>query len=107
MRKLLLLSLPLFLYGCSDMAQKGAINLAHSNYKAGDYRDTLEAIGRAERRGDMDPETKAELTYLKAQTYEKLSEYSKAKGLYEYLRDQHSESEYGYLAQQRLELGFY
>jgi outer membrane protein assembly factor BamD (BamD/ComL family) len=94
--------LTIFIVGCSSMAQKGAIQIAYSNFEDRDYMDTLQYISRAENHQATNPELKAELTYLKAQTYEKMGQYDKAKTLYEYLSEQHNKSQYGYLATKRL-----
>jgi len=45
---------------------------------------------------------KAELTYLKAQTHEKLGQQKIANTLYKYLFEEHKESQYGYLASKKL-----
>jgi hypothetical protein len=50
----------------------------------------------------MSAETKAELTYLKAKTYERLGKSEIAHTLYEYLAQEHSNSQYGYLAVKQL-----
>jgi ribose 5-phosphate isomerase len=50
----------------------------------------------------MSDETKAELTYLKAMTYEGLGDGETANTLYEYLAQEHSNSQYGYMAIKKL-----
>lgn len=102
MKKLIVTSIFIAITGCSSMAQKGAIQLAYSNFEDRDYSDTLMYISRAENEKSVNPELKAELTYLKAQTYEKMGQYEKAKSLYQYLSEQHKKSQYGYLAAKRL-----
>jgi len=103
MKKIIILIMSIFIVGCSSMVQKGAISLAYSNFEGRDYEDTLRYISQAENERQPSVELKAELTYLKAQTYEKMGEYRKAKSLYEYLKNEHRSSQYGYLASQRLE----
>lgn len=105
MKKIIILAISLSIMGCSSMAQKGAISLAYSNYNARDYRDTLKYISQAENELQPSVELKAELTYLKAQTYEKMGDYNRAKSLYQYLKNEHKSSQYGYLASQRLAQG--
>jgi len=105
MKKVIIAVISIFVIGCSATVQKGAISLAYSNYEARDYEDTLKYISQAENERQPSVELKAELTYLKAQTYERLGEYGKAKSLYEYLKNEHKSSQYGYLASQRLEQG--
>ena len=102
MNKAIISALLISLTACSSMVQKGSIDLAYSNFEDRDYEDTLKYISQAENSQATNPELKAELTYLKAQTYEKMGEYEKAKSLYEYLSEQHKKSQYGYLAAKRL-----
>lgn len=102
MKKILIICLVIFTTSCSSMVQKGAINLAYSNFEDRDYEDTLKYINQAENEKATNPELKAELTYLKAQTYEKMGKYAKAEILYKFLKEQHSKSQYGYLAAERL-----
>lgn len=103
MKKIVLISIMLLAAGCSSATmQKASVSLAYSNFDDGDYQDTLYYISQAENEQKPTPELKAELAYLKAQTYEKMGEKRKAIGLYEYLRDRHSKSQYGYLARKRL-----
>jgi tetratricopeptide (TPR) repeat protein len=103
MKIILIASLAIITFGCASTIQKGAINLAYSNFEDRDYEDTLQYISQAENEKQPSAELKAELTYLKAQTYEKMGNYDKAQGLYEYLKEQHSKSQYGYLASKKLE----
>lgn len=103
MKKIILIVAASLVIGCASQVQKGSIQLAYSNFEARDYDDTLMYISQAENAQHTTPELKAELTYLKAQAYEKMGEYEKANGLYLYLSEQHKESQYGYLAAKRLE----
>jgi len=102
MKKIAVIVLAVSIIGCSTQVQNGAIQLAYSNFNDRDYEDTLAYISQAEQARQTNPELKAELTYLKAQTYEKMGEYGKAKSLYKYLSVEHSSSQYGYLASERL-----
>lgn len=102
MKKFAVIVLAVSIIGCSSQVQNGAIQLAYSNFNDRDYEDTLEYISQAEQAKQTNPELKAELTYLKAQTYEKMGEYQKAKSLYKYLSVEHKSSQYGYLALERL-----
>jgi len=102
MKKVILITLATLAIGCASQVQKGSIQLAYSNFDDRDYEDTLKYISQAESSRQTTPELKAELTYLKAQTYEKMGDYDKANSIYEYLSEQHKESQYGYLAAKRL-----
>lgn len=103
MKKLALAGLIPLIAGCTGLAQTGSISKAYETYERGNYVQTLKLITRAEYISMATPELKAELTYLRAQTYHKLSQNEKAYTLFEYLRDQHEDSQYGYLAAKRLE----
>ena len=103
MKKVLVLSLVIVLSACASQVQKGAITLAYSNFEDRDYEDTLIYINQAENAKETSAELKAELTYLKARTYEKMGKYSDAKALYGYLVEQHPQSQYSYLAKEKLE----
>ena len=103
MNKLVLISLVLLTVGCASTSQKNAINLAHSNFLDGDYQSTLKHIIEAEQERKLTDEQKAELIYLKAQAYEGLGHREEAEGLYEYLKQEHPNSQYGYLANKMLE----
>ncbi|MHA2937054.1 tetratricopeptide repeat protein [Vibrio sp. RC27] len=102
MKKIILIALTASIIGCSSQVQTGSVKLAYSNFEDRDYEDTLMYISQAEQARETNPELKAELTYLKAQTYEKMGEYKKAKSLYKYLSVEHKSSQYGYLAAERL-----
>lgn len=102
MKNILLTSLLLFVAGCSGVIQMGTVTGAYKNYERQRYENTLKLITQAETVRAANPELKLELTYLKAQTYEAMGEEDTATTLYEYLRDQHGDSQYGYLAIKRL-----
>lgn len=102
MKKVLIVSLALLVVGCASAVQTGSISQAYANYEGKNYEETLESIRLAENISKITPELKAELTYLKAQTYEEMGRYETAETLYEYLKNQHRDSQYGYLAAKRL-----
>ena len=102
MKKAVLLSMVLSLTGCATVLRTGSISEAYKNYEAQKYEDTLRLIRQANSVEATGPETRAELTYLKAQTYEKMGQIEKATTLYEYLKEQRADSQYGYLAKQKL-----
>lgn len=95
--------LVLLFAGCANTIQTASITEAYKEYEAQDYDAVLELISRAENVKETTPEMKAELTWLKAQSHEKSGRREYARTLYEYLRDQHSDSQYGYLASKRLQ----
>lgn len=102
MWKLLLLVLIIFLTACAGMIQSASISEAYKKYEAQEYDRTLELITQAENFKETTPEMRAELTYLKAQTHENLGQQKIATTLYEYLVEEHQDSQYGYLASEKL-----
>lgn len=102
MKKTLLLTLILFVSACANMIQSVSISDAYKKYERQEFERTLELITRAENTKETTPEMKAELTYLKAQTHESLGQHKIANTLYEYLVEEHKDSQYGYLASKKL-----
>jgi len=98
MKKIFFISLVLLVTGCANVAQTGSVSQAYKSFAANDYKKTLELITQAELFSTTTPELKAELTYLKAQALEEMGQSETAETLYEYLTDQHKDSQYGYLA---------
>jgi len=103
MKKVLLLVLTLFATACANTIQSASISQAYKKYERQEFEGTLELITRAENAKDTTPEMKAELTYLKAQTHESLGQQKIANTLYEYLAKEHKNSQYGYLASEKLD----
>jgi hypothetical protein len=97
-----LLAVTLSLGACASLIQTASISEAYKHYQREQYDRTLDLITQAENAEAMSAETKAELTYLKAMTYEALGEDETAKTLYEYLAKEHSNSQYGYMAVKKL-----
>ena len=102
MKKVLLLTLTLFATACASTIQSASVSEAYKRFELQDFERTLELISRAENIRETNPEMKAELTYLKAQTYERLGRQETAKTLYEYLAEEHQDSQYGYFASEKL-----
>lgn len=92
----------LSLGACASLIQTASIADAYKHYESKHYDRTLELIRQAESAEAMSAEMKAELTYLKAMTYEELGEGETANTLYEYLVQEHSNSQYGYMAGNKL-----
>jgi len=99
---LVLLVATLSLGGCASLIQTASISEAYKHYDLQQYERTLALISQAENADAMSAETKAELTYLKAKTYERLGKSEIAYTYYEYLAREHSNSQYGYLAVKQL-----
>ena len=101
-KKILVLVLTLFITACASTIQSASISEAYKKYELQQFEKVLELIIRAENARETSPEMKAELTYLKAQTYESLGQQKIANVLYEYLVAQHKDSQYHYLASKKL-----
>ena len=99
---LVLLAATLSLGACAGLIQTASISEAYKHYELQQYERTLELITQAENAEAMSAETKAELTYLKAKTYESLGRSKIALTLYENLAQEHSHSQYGHLAAKQL-----
>ena len=102
LRALMLIAAALSLGACGNLIQTASVSQAYKHYELQRYERTLELIARAENTGETNAEMKAELTYLKAQTYEGLGQGDIAIALYRYLAEQHASSQYGYLAFEQL-----
>ena len=87
--------------GCAS--QRANKHIAYGNFEDGDYADAIAWIRRAESRGEVSAETRAELTYLEARSLEEMGERDSSEALYAYLAERHPESKYGYLARGKLE----
>ena len=96
------LAVALTISACASLIQTASISEAYKHYESKHYDRTLELIRQAESAEAMSAEMKAELTYLKAMTYEELGEGETANTLYEYLVQLHSNSQYGYMAGKKL-----
>ena len=101
--KLLAVStLLLVLAACAGTMQTASVLEAYKHFENKEYDKTLVLIKLAENSQEASKEKKAELTYLKAEAYSKLGQSDTAETLYKYLAEQHSDSQYGYLASQKL-----
>ena len=99
----MLLAVAISLGGCASLIQSASVSEAYKHYELQEYKHTLKLITQAETAKAMPVEMKVELTYLKAQTYEKLGLNETAQTLYEYLAQEHGKTQYGYLAAKKLD----
>ncbi len=102
----LLLVVTLSLGACASLIQSASITEAYKHYELQQYERTLELIAQAENVDAVSAEKKAELAYLKANTYERLGKLEIANTLYKYLAKEHSNSQYGYLAVKQLNANY-
>lgn len=104
MQKVILLALALLVVACASTIQSASLSEAYKKYELQEFERTLELITRAGNMKETTPEMRAELTYLKAQTHEGLGQKEIAITLYEYLAEEHKDSQYGYLASKKLNM---
>jgi len=97
---LLLSSLPSL--SCSNLAQQGAISSAYQAYGQGNCGTVLKNLSDAEKYAIPSPSIQAEIFFLRAQCFEKLSQVNNAIGLYEYIVKTFPESAYAAQAEGRL-----
>jgi len=90
------------LCGCSTMAQRGALSRAYSNYEDGDYEDVLAFTSQAEKYQEPSHEMKAEIIYLKGLALEKLERNGEAQGIFKYLSEKFSDTQYGFMAKEKI-----
>ncbi|MBU2713907.1 tetratricopeptide repeat protein [Zooshikella harenae] len=102
MKKLLWVILALTLTGCGSMARDGAFIRAQNNFSDGDFEETIEISDRALRMYEYDNEAKAQLLFLKAQSYQKLNKSAEARTTYQFIIDKYPNTEYAYRAKQAL-----
>ena len=102
MQKVILLAFTILIAACAGTIQSASISEAYKKYELEDYEQTLELITQAENIRATTPEMKAELTYLKAQVLENMGQQQIADTLYQYLAEEHQDSQYCYLARERL-----
>ena len=90
----------LFLISCS--ASSGAIFGAHRHYNNGEYRKALSKALRATSKYEYSDESKAELDYIVAESYEKLGELDKSQAMYRYIVEKYPGTRFSFLAQAAL-----
>ncbi|MDB6147515.1 MAG: hypothetical protein JWO45_1179 [Spartobacteria bacterium] len=89
--------------GCAT-AQRGAISRAYSAISDGRYDSALVRLSEAEKLVPPTPELKAEISFLRAQSYEGLKRLPEAIGSYKYLITTFPQSSYAFQATERLKL---
>ena len=101
MKKIFLFLLIVSLAACGTV-QTGAVSRAYEKYESKDYERALELISFAQKVDDLPPELNAELTYLKAQTFEQMGMKEKSDNLLLHLAEQYRNTEYGSLVNKKL-----
>jgi len=102
LKKAVLIAAAIALTGCANFIKAGSINEVYESFDEQKYEQTLVLIRRTENLSDFDPDLRAELTYMKAQTLAALGDSREANALYGYLKSQHSATQYAWLAELHL-----
>ncbi|MFK7857620.1 MAG: tol-pal system YbgF family protein [Granulosicoccus sp.] len=82
------------LAACGNLVKNGGIVEAQNALENSRYQEALEYTEIAESSGNLTPENKAKLHYLRAQAQEGLGRYTDALNNYRYVANQHSDSAY-------------
>jgi len=95
---------PLLCLGASAcaIAQSGAIKRAYNAVSIGEYDFALAQLALAEKYGGLSEHRKIEIAYLKAKSYEGLSQVTEAVREYQFIDSTFPKSPYGYLAKEKL-----
>ena len=84
------------------MAQKGALSNAYKAMQRGQYDLALNALSRAEKHHQTTPEMAAEISFVRAQCYDRSGHRSEALEAYRYTKDGFRGTTYAYQAETRL-----
>ena len=103
MKIVLTLTITALLTGCGNMVKSGAIVEAQNALNISNYAKALENTDIAESFGDLSEADTAKLHYLRAQSLEGLNRREEALLTYQYVVEQHGNSAYAGLSQQRLD----
>ena len=87
--------------GCS-LPQIGAMRLANSAIKEGNYNYALQELAAAENYKEPTDELKAEIAFLRGRSYEGLNRMPEAIEMFRYVADTFPANPYGYLAKEKL-----
>ena len=104
MKILTTLTLTALLMGCANMVKSGAILEAQDALNNNEYAEALENTEIAESFGDLSEADTAKLHFLRAQSLEGLTRLEEAVLSYQYVVEQHGDSAYAGLSQQRLDV---
>ena len=73
-----------------------------NNYEDGDYHEAISIADRIMRQYDYDESMKALILYYKAMSLEAINDIDRAIGVYRFIKENHSNTEYGYIASEKL-----
>ena|SRR5579863_2240007 len=87
--------------GCA-IGQMGAMSRAHAGLADKRYEFTLKRLAEAEQFDQTTPELQAEISYMRAECYDGLSESAEAVGMYRYVVETYPKSEFAFMAREKL-----
>jgi hypothetical protein len=103
MKMLFVVILALNVCACATAFRAGTVSKAYKSFEAKEFNETLRLISQVETLNNPTLEQQAELSYLKAQTFEALGQTPSAQALYTFICKRFPETQYAYLAQLQLE----
>jgi len=103
----LLIAASLFVLGCAT-SETGTVNRylnkAYKSYESGEYGSVILLTSQAENYEKPTHNMKAEIIFLKALALEKMGRIDEAQGIYRYLSSEFNNTEYGYKADEKLNI---
>jgi len=101
--RILLVFLVLFtLSGCASVARDGSVYGAYNSFEKGNYLKTITRVEESMSMYSHTDDQKAELLFLKMQSYQKLDDMESTVGILKYLAEAFPKTEHGFRAQQTL-----
>jgi tetratricopeptide (TPR) repeat protein len=90
------------LLGCASSAQEGALDLAYKAMQKGKYDLALKRLSRAERHKPPSASMVAEISFLRAECYERAGRIPTAVRAYAYTLEKYPGTIYGHQAREKL-----
>jgi len=90
------------LSGCASLARDGSVYGAYNFFEKGEYVKTITKVEESMGMYSHTDDQKAELLFLKMQSYQKLDDMESTVGLLRYLSEVFPKTEHGFRAQQIL-----
>lgn len=101
-RILVLLTLATFLSGCANFANTATLTKARQQANNQAYPEALKLVAQSEGMRGIPTEGRLSMVFLKAEIHERQGDRDTAVALYLFLCERHTDSQYGYLARQKL-----
>ncbi|MGJ8694532.1 MAG: tetratricopeptide repeat protein [Thalassotalea sp.] len=104
MKVFIVMAALIVLTGCSATAKNGGLSRVIANYDDGDYQESIYIANRIMRTHEYDQSSKAMILYYKALSLAALNRQSEATGIYRFLEKNYPETEYGFIAIEKLKV---